>query len=57
MIILIIVVIYLLIAFGCYKLIKWNHKEWEKIALSLSWPCIAILYGIRKVQEAFQKEC
>lgn len=57
MIILIIVMIYLLIAFGCYKLIKWNHKEWEKIALSLSWPCVAILYGIRKIQEAFQKEC
>ena len=49
----IIILVYLLIAFGAYKkyIIKWNNTKFEKIMFSLIWPLILPLYGVRKIQE------
>lgn len=47
------ILVYLVIAGFTYKqfVSKWNHPQWEKIWISLSWICIIPLYGIRKIQE------
>ena len=49
MIIATIIIIYLIIAFIFFKKFKWNHPKWEQIMLSLSWPCIGIVYAIKEI--------
>lgn len=45
-------IIYLIIAYFVYgfKIQYWdNHPKWEKIAFSIMWPCVGILYGIKSL--------
>jgi len=53
MIVTIIVLIYLLIAFGAYKMyiVKFDNNTFEKVAFSLIWPLTLALYGVRKLHE------
>lgn len=55
MIVALIILVYLLIAFGAYKLFiqKWNNKEWEKVIFSLIWPLVLPLWGIYKLHKMF----
>ena len=55
MLTLLIVLIYLVIAFVAYKyfISKWNNKEWEKVVFSLIWPLTLIVWGIYKLHFLF----
>lgn len=50
------IVVYLIVAYATYefKVQEWKQPKWEKIVISLSWPCLVILYGIKSLLKSGQ---
>ena len=50
----VLIILYLIIGYFTFRIFPWtNHPFWEKIALSISWPCIMPLQIIHWIHNKF----